>query len=589
MAEINKSENTINRIENNIYGLEKDTCYKNNHKNNIYLKTYNNFYNKPKIKIVKNKTPSSKLYKVKYPSLKKSLKEKNSIYNPSYSLLDNEQNYKDRLFLEVIREQKKIKEMNKELKILLNDYSLLEEQNFTNFFIIQKIKETEDMNDKKTIKKKKNNNKNKIIKINFKNDENNKIYVLKKQINLYDMTIAKNNSKLGDIQNKPKSKRYRELMNLLYNKDNEINELIETINKYNYILYEGDSKIQFYNSKMQRYNNDINKLEKKLRSNFELIYENNEEIKKYEEQKQNLRNSKIKLLNIIKNRERELEELNIEENIFDKKLEENKTLFEEKQKNQNMLINLKIKTQKIELEIYKMEKKLSILRKDNQTYNNDLSKFNKEWPHLLKKSKIPDLNQDIMREIEKEIERNKNEIKIRDEVDGNKEKNMSVIFEEMTNLNKKYINEINNFEDDKKDLIKKINNYKIVLENNIKKKETLKKEIIEIEESNKYKKDEYLKKQKEDEEKNMKEKVENEDKNSKKKKDNELREKNYKEDEEKYNREINELKERNETLKNKKEELLKLYDEKMKTVKQMSEANLKFKKILEEIEQLSAS
>ena len=589
MAEINKSENTINRIENNIYGLEKDTCYKNNHKNNIYLKTYNNFYNKPKIKIVKNKTPSSKLYKVKYPSLKKSLKEKNSIYNPSYSLLDNEQNYKDRLFLEVIREQKKIKEMNKELKILLNDYSLLEEQNFTNFFIIQKIIETEDMNDEKTIKKKKNNNKNKIIKINFKNDENNKIYVLKKQINLYDMTIAKNNSKLEDIQNKPKSKRYRELMNLLYNKDNEINELIETINKYNYILYEGDSKLQFYNSKMQRYNNDINKLEKKLRSNFELIYENNEEIKKYEEQKQNLRNSKIKLLNIIKNRERELEELNIEENIFDKKLEENKTLFEEKQKNQNMLINLKIKTQKIELEIYKMEKKLSILRKDNQTYNNDLSKFNKEWPHLLKKSKIPDLNQDIMREIEKEIERNKNEIKIRDEVDGNKEKNMSVIFEEMTNLNKKYINEINNFEDDKKDLIKKINNYKIVLENNIKKKETLKKEIIEIEESNKYKKDEYLKKQKEDEEKNMKEKVENEDKNSKKKKDNELREKNYKEDEEKYNREINELKERNETLKNKKEELLKLYDEKMKTVKQMSEANLKFKKILEEIEQLSAS
>ena len=589
MAEINKSENTINRIENKIYGLEKDTCYKNNHKNNIYLKTYNNFYNKPKIKIVKNKTPSSKLYKVKYPSLKKSLKEKNSIYNPSYSLLDNEQNYKDRLFLEVIREQKKIKEMNKELKILLNDYSLLEEQNFTNFFIIQKIIETEDMNDEKTIKKKKNNNKNKIIKINFKNDENNKIYVLKKQINLYDMTIAKNNSKLEDIQNKPKSKRYRELMNLLYNKDNEINELTETINKYNYILYEGDSKLQFYNSKMQRYNNDINKLEKKLRSNFELIYENNEEIKKYEEQKQNLRNSKIKLLNIIKNRERELEELNIEENIFDKKLEENKTLFEEKQKNQNMLINLKIKTQKIELEIYKMEKKLSILRKDNQTYNNDLSKFNKEWPHLLKKSKIPDLNQDIMREIEKEIERNKNEIKIRDEVDGNKEKNMSVIFEEMTNLNKKYINEINNFEDDKKDLIKKINNYKIVLENNIKKKETLKKEIIEIEESNKYKKDEYLKKQKEDEEKNMKEKVENEDKNSKKKKDNELREKNYKEDEEKYNREINELKERNETLKNKKEELLKLYDEKMKTVKQMSEANLKFKKILEEIEQLSAS
>ena len=133
---INHSENYINKVDNTANSLEIENYYKKSHSNNIYLKTYSNFYHKPKIRIIKNKTPSSKLHIFHYPSLRKTLTEKkNSIYNPSYSLLDNEQNYKDSLFLEVIKAQKIIKDLNKELKILQEDYDILEQQNLTNAYI----------------------------------------------------------------------------------------------------------------------------------------------------------------------------------------------------------------------------------------------------------------------------------------------------------------------------------------------------------------------------------------------------------------------------------------------------------------------
>ena len=240
MSTVNKSENNINRIENDTCGIEIEN-YKKSHSNNIYLKTYSNFYNNPKIKIIKNKTPSSNIYRMKYPSLKISKENKNSIYNPSYGLMENEQNCKDSLLLEVKNTQKKIKEINKELKELQEDYNILEKQNFSNFYIIENILEKEDTNDEK-MKKKRDKNKN-----IFKNEEKNKIYVLKKQINLYDLTIRKNCNKLDEIQNKSKSKKYKEIMNLLYNKENEIYELSQRINKYNHILLEVDSKLYFYN------------------------------------------------------------------------------------------------------------------------------------------------------------------------------------------------------------------------------------------------------------------------------------------------------------------------------------------------------
>ena len=597
---INHSENYINKVDNTANSLEIENYYKKSHSNNIYLKTYSNFYHKPKIRIIKNKTPSSKLHIFHYPSLRKTLTEKkNSIYNPSYSLIDNEQNYKDSLFLEVIKAQKNIKEINKELKIVQDDYDILEQQNFSNFYIMQKILEKYDIKEEKNNNFQNNNNlklwNNKNNKIKKKKNniqygaENNKIYVLKKQINSYDLIIQNNEKKLEEIHQKEKQIRYKELMNLLYNKEKEINEQTEQINEYNYILFEENAKLNFYNLKAQQYNNDIIKLEKKLRYNNELIYENNEEIKAYNKKKKNLRNSKKILIDQIKIREKEIDSLNKEENSCDKQIKENKTLFIEKEKNENILFNLKIKKEKIISDINKIEKKLSIVKRDNSVYNKDLEEYGKKWPELLKKSKIPELNQDIMKGLEKEIENNKNEIKKRDEEDGNKEKNMSDKFQEIIDLNSNYLIEINGFENEKNDWILKVNNLKIVLENNKNKNELLKKEILELEKIIEKNKDEYEKQKKEEEEKNKKEKFEKENRKNKKKKDNELKEKNYKEAEEKYNKEINELKEKKEVYKKQKEELLTQYNEKMKNVKQMNEAEAKLKKILEEIKKLSPS
>ena len=582
-----KSENIKSNEFNSFNANEEENNETKNIYNNIYLKTFSNFHRKRKIRIIKNKIASD-LYKIKYSTPKKKMKIKNSINNPSYSLFDNEQHDKDSLFLEIKRIQKKIKNINNELKELQTNYNSLEKINLSNLIIIQNLLKSEDNNSENDLNYN-SKHKTKLKKTNIQFVESNKIQVLKKQINYYDLTIQENDKKLNSLNNKSKQKRYKELINLLINKDKEINEINQRVKKNTYILFENVSKSKFYNLKSIHYNKDISKLERKLRYDNELIHENNEEIKEYNGQKESLKNNKIKLINKIKLSKKEIKELNQEENNFDKQIEENRSLIIEKEKNENILENLRLKKDKMQTEINKVEKKLLILRKENKIFNNDLEDFGKEWPLLLKKSKIPGINQVIMKGLEKEIERNKNEIDNRNKVVGNKEKNMSEKFQQMIDLNNNYREEIDNYQNEKSDLIEKLNDLKIVLKNNKNKSEALYNEYTELEKNFEKNKDDYTKKQKEEEEKILKEKYENEEKMNKEKKDLELKEKNFKEDEEKYKKEINELKEKNESLKSEKEELIKNYDEKMKNIKQMNEAEAKLKNILLEIQKLSSS
>ena len=87
--------NNKNDYNNCTYDSEEDNYFRKSYSNTLYLRTFNNFHRNPKIRIIKNKT--LKKYKIKHPSLTKSLKQKtkNSIFNPSYSLLENEQKLKD--------------------------------------------------------------------------------------------------------------------------------------------------------------------------------------------------------------------------------------------------------------------------------------------------------------------------------------------------------------------------------------------------------------------------------------------------------------------------------------------------------------
>lgn len=538
---------------------------------NIYLKTSNDFYHKPQLKKIKNKTPSSHLYKINYNSMRKSFTEhKNSIQ--SFILLNNEQDYKDKLFLEVVRVQKDIKAINKELKILQDDYNLIIQKNKTYYYIFQRLIEEEknSSEEKNGYEDYDNYSTNTRIKKNNLQYEkyNNKINVLKKQINICDLIIKKNDAKLDDLIKRNKQKKYLALMNLLYNKENDIDELNKIINQYNYALYEVTEKFNFLNFRTQKYYNDINKLEKQLRNNNEMIYENNEEIKEINEKKKNLRNSKKKWIYKIKLREKEVDDLNKEENNIDKQLEENKKLFKEKENNEKILHNLKFQKEKIQSDINKIEKKLIILKSNYNDYNNDLELWSKEYKVLLKKSKSSGKKKDTKKDLEKEIGKYKNLISKRNEIEGNKEKNMNNKHKEIIDLNNKYLNDIKNFENEKNEFYGNINNLKNLLQNNKNMHEKLEKEFMELEQSYEKYKEKYTNIQKEEEEKN-----ENEDKDT----------------EENYNKEINKLKEKNDILKKEKEELLKKYEEKKKEVKQMNEVDTKLKKILEEIQRLTPS
>jgi chromosome segregation ATPase len=572
--------NNKNDYNNCTYDSEEDNYFRKSYSNTLYLRTFNNFHKNPRIRIIKNKT--LKKYKIKHPSLTKSLKQKtkNSIFNPSYSLLENEQNNKDTLFLEVIQTQNNIQNMNSKLKNIKSNIYFLERGNLINMHIMENVlNELKDKDDDKAM----NNKKKKKIQY----EENTKINVLKKQINLYDLTIQRNDMKLNELKNREKPKKYQEVINLLYNKDKEIFEINGKFEEINNILLENDTRINYYNIRTQQYNNDIYKLEKKLRYNNEMIYENGKEINLYNEKKENLKNDKKKLIDKIKIREKEIDDINKVHNSYNKEIELNKGLLKEKEKNEIMINNLKTKHEKIKSDINKMEKKLKILKYEYNNYINEVTLYDKEWPEILEKSKIPGRNQEKMRWLEKEIEKISNEMKKRNEDDTNKEKAMSDKLQEMIELNDNYKNEIDYFESEKNEIITKLNELKVVMENNKNINETLKQECANIEKIIEKNKEEYTKKKKEDEEKRTKKKLEKEEKEKQFNIDKELKEKNFKEAENKYNEEIKILKEKNALVKKQKEELQKKYDDKMKELKLFTNANSKLKMTLEEIEKLS--
>lgn len=93
--------------------------------------------------------------------------------------------------------------------------------------------------------------------------ENNKINVLKRQIELYNKTLKKNDKKIEELRNKEKQKRYQELILLIGQKEKEIDEINQKASELNYNIFENETKLKYYNLKAKQYNNDISKIEKK--------------------------------------------------------------------------------------------------------------------------------------------------------------------------------------------------------------------------------------------------------------------------------------------------------------------------------------
>ena len=99
--------------------------------------------NKSQNKSQKTKLPP--IYKSKKDPLYSSSQRENttsSVFTTSYSTVNIDQKDNDKLFLELNKAQKEMKNINKELKMLKNEYNLLEESNITNKYIIEKILNT---------------------------------------------------------------------------------------------------------------------------------------------------------------------------------------------------------------------------------------------------------------------------------------------------------------------------------------------------------------------------------------------------------------------------------------------------------------
>ena len=571
----------------NSYNTIISNEYRKSSSKKSYFQTCSYFYKKPKIKVIKNRT-QTKFYKANYPQTSKSIRSKirgYSSFAPPSHIFNVELKDNDALFLDLVRSQNNMKTFNKEIKEIRNDYQYLQQGNFTNLYIIDKILDLEfdEEGERELLNNYIKNKKN--YRMLFK--ENNKINVLKKQIDLYNKTLKKNDKKIEELKNKTKQKRYQELILLIEQKEKEIDEINQKANELNYNIFEIETKSKFFNLKAKQYSDDITKIEKKLKETKTNINDNEEEIKYYKERKEILKKNMKKLDEKSKKKEKEIKEMNDEENNIDQELEQSISLLKEKEKNETILQNLKTTQTKMKKFLNVIDKKLSLLKRDNDTCINDIEEYEKIRPKLIEKSKIPGRNQERMRNLEKERETIKEEMKKRNEEDENKEKNINDQIQEMINANNNYKNEISGFENEKKYLCEEISRKKDDLKNNENRNKELEQELLELEDNFNKQKEAYEQKQKEEEEKRTKENLENQDKEKQMIENNNLKEKNFNETKDKYEQEINEFKARNEELKKENEELKKMYEDKMKNVKEANEAGNKLKNILDEIQKLS--
>ena len=309
------------QIEQRTLNSDEERKIKKTEESKTFL-TLNNYIYNHKSKEKKNKSVN-KFKKSSLPPLMKTKRDQiyaaqrepaiNSVFATSYNTVVIDPRDNDEIFLELHNIQKDLKNINKELKSLQKDYSIIEERNLANKYIMEKlldlsedhnldnnnynsekINEEEEFknNEKEEENETRNKNKKKKYKFKFKshNDENQKISALKKQIILYDNTIQLNESKLDELKKKKKQKQYQQLIISLNSENSEIKELLEKIEQLNNTLFENDTKIQFYNIGAQQYSDNIIGMEQKMQFESNVINVNQTEIKNLNEKKDNLTN-----------------------------------------------------------------------------------------------------------------------------------------------------------------------------------------------------------------------------------------------------------------------------------------------------------
>ena len=282
----------------------------------------------------------SKFYKTKLPPIKKGKRGKQLYKGMPQPIISSHNNQvknntidDEELYPEIKIVKKEIRNLNKELKNLKSEYYILEEQNLTYKYMIEKILKSKNRNQQNFNNE--NNNQNNDNTINEKNEEENscakeqtnedeevknndnhenentkkkkskknkhksdaeiKISVLKKQNYLYDNTLQQNNNKLEGLRKNEKSIQYQQLVSSINSKNDELEENLKKYDKLNQTLMEYETKIKYYMVKAQMFSNDNYKIDADMEENRKMIERFDEDLKDYNSKKDSL-NKKINQL-----------------------------------------------------------------------------------------------------------------------------------------------------------------------------------------------------------------------------------------------------------------------------------------------------
>ena len=433
------------------------------------------------------------------------------------------------------------------------------------------------------------NKSNYIIKNKNLNDKENptRLGVLSWQKMELNKMLIEKERQLIKIKNKEKNKKFDQFLQLLEDKNIQLEELVDKSRNLQYEIYDTESQIVFYSSKIKTFTEEINAKVEKLRNNKAEIEHAVKDVENLKKCKEELKQKEQKLNEGQKQNEKNYKEKQEKENQIDILLKEKKEYFEERLKIEAQIKDFQKQEDNAKQAISKKNLTIKGLEKENIDLEKQIKYYEERREKLIEKADQPRKNRIKMKEMENEIKDLEKNIVTYKVENQEKEENMEEAEEkkntELTNQEE----EINNHPNEVRDLEEQISNLKKELKDVENKNLQKGEELTKVEEGFKNKKEELqqekekneqLKREKELQENNELEKINNQ---NKEKYDNFLKTK------EELGNELVKIEEENNKIKEEGEDLKKIHKEKLKLYKLISDKQAKLKRILNEIKELS--
>ena len=441
----------------------------------------------------------------------------------------------------------------------------------------------------KTLYFNKNNKSNYIMRNKYLNDKENPIRlgVLSWQKMELNRILIDKERQLIKIKNKEKNKKFDEFLHRLDEKNIELEELVEKTRNLQYEIYDTESQIVFYSSKIKKFIEEINSKTEKIKSNKNEIEYAQKDIENLKKCKEELKQKEIKLNEDKKQNENNFKEKQEKENKIDNLLKEKHIYFEEKQKIEAQIKDLQKQEDNAKQAINKKNLTIKGLEIENTDLEKQIKYYEERREKLMEKADQPRKNRIRMKEMENEIKNlEKNIITYKVENDE-KEKNMEETEEKNNEEIENQEREINDHPNVIKDLEEQISNLKKDLKEVQNKNLQTGEELSKIEKSYINKKDEIKQEKEKNEQLKREKELQGNNEEEMMKKQNEEKYNNFMKNKEELGNEAVKLKEENNKIKEENENLKKLHKEKMELFKLANEKQGKLQKILNEIKELS--